>query len=496
MVWLMADSSIVENDLDFWDQAGLFVYTTAGNLLLFRITWAANVFIWDRYSVNFIPLFGFNSLKSNLLLVTNQTATLLLIYCVSLMMFFRANSEHTLLSQFPFLKYGCPLLLIVWSLGYEIYDYSSFSISMSRGLFTRQVIFNCLRAPFAVLSFRDIYAADVLTSFTKVIADSLYSMCWVLSGSFLQAHDSNNDVVQSSNTDFGSSYMHCTGKNMVIAVGCIECLPLVIRMLQCCRQYHDSEYSVTFPFLFNALKYILSMVVVLYGLTLNGKALTAPYLVIIVGTTLYKWWWDCAMDWGLFDSLPSVPCKNDSCSDNNVDQNVNTPLLSAGSAKKHYFLRPLLMYEWPAVYVVCVLLDLVLRFLWIVSLMPVGTFGSFVGPQLSFFLGSMEIVRRAMWGVFRVEYEHLKHVTKGTPGFLDHHHRLERRDREINFSVESACANIDKIRKLSKDLLDETALQPPSVTSMPENNDAYFKREGLLHRSKGISHIAVFDDTA
>ena len=144
-----------------------------------------------------------------------------------------------------------------------------------------------------------------------MIADVLYSSCWVLSGAFLSPHDDPNDVDVSNISNFGSDYMNCTGYNMVVIVSLFECLPLIIRFLQCLRQFHDSKYKTTFPFLFNALKYALSIVVVLYGLT--HTSLTPDYLVIIVVTTLYKWWWDIVMDWGLGVNLPSSSNTSSNC---------------------------------------------------------------------------------------------------------------------------------------------------------------------------------------
>eukprot|EP01031_Cornospumella_fuschlensis_P034761 gene34761-42093_t len=44
--WFISDSTTVNNDLDFWNQAGLFVFTTIGNFLLYRLTWAFNVYLW------------------------------------------------------------------------------------------------------------------------------------------------------------------------------------------------------------------------------------------------------------------------------------------------------------------------------------------------------------------------------------------------------------------------------------------------------------------
>ena len=166
---MTTDSLTVSNDLDFWEQPGLYVYTSIGNLLLFRLCWAWNLFVWNRYDINYIPILKLSNTKSNLLQVCNTTATLFLMYCINLIVFFRANASVSVVNRYAFLSYGCPFILIVWSIIYELYEHITFPERSSRGLFTRNVLKNCLMAPFATLTFRDIYAADVLTSFSKVI---------------------------------------------------------------------------------------------------------------------------------------------------------------------------------------------------------------------------------------------------------------------------------------------------------------------------------------
>ncbi len=369
-------------------------------------------------------------------MIVNTTATWMLLYCVNLMIFYFLNgADESIYTRYTFI---CPFVLVAWTFMGEIYDYLTRSYSaysrFSRGLFSRAVLYRCLWAPFSILQFRDIYAADVLTSFTKVISDTLYGTCWVLSSAFLTPHDNAEDQSLSSNSNFGSRYMQCTSHQMVYFVALFECIPLWIRFLQCCRQSYDAKGQV-WPFSFNALKYLLSMLVVLIGIKKSTTSANAGYVFLIVLTALYKWWWDVVMDWGLFDILPawmapicpwatsSMDLKrkreeNNSDSDSGKSSGKSSAPLIPDDDSSHLFLRSNLMFPYVWLYYVCIVLDLILRFLWVVSLVPESIFGSFVGPKLSLFLGSMEICRRAMWGCFRLEYEHLKHVQKGSPGFL------------------------------------------------------------------------------
>ena len=447
--WVVFDSLLTSSRFDFWVQPGLYVYTTVGNLLLFRLLWSLNIFVWARYDINYIPLLSLENLKPNLLAVSNSTATQFVLYSLNLVIFFEANSVSTpILSRTP-LRYICPFLLLVWSVCFEGYEYvfrfNGLVTKYSRGLFSRAVFIRCFMAPFTAVRFRDVFAADVLTSFTKVISDTLYASCWILSGQFLVPPDENYNKY--GHTVFGSNALVCSSSRMVIAVAVAVCIPLWIRFLQCLRQMRDSKWQI-WPFMFNALKYALSIAVVIYGTKTSVHAIDPTYMNLVIITTIYKWWWDVVMDWGLFEVMPTIIDFKSCVKRVSVERrrrrstfnNMATATSAAHAAgvaprraavtvtssrrrgghreEPHLFLRPLLMYPSHYVYYAAIVLDLILRFMWVASLVPKELFGSFVGPQLSFFLGSMEIVRRAMWGFFRLEYEHLKNVQKGAAGFL------------------------------------------------------------------------------
>ena len=109
------------------------------------------------------------------------------------------------------------------------------------------------------------------------------------------------------------------------------------------------------------------------------------------------------MDWGLCARLP---------------RSLGELLDVTSYYEKRMFLRENLMYPSLTVYYLAIVVDLVLRFLWVLSLLPPATLGGLLGHQLSFFLGSVEIIRRSMWGILRVENEHLRLLSQHAPGYL------------------------------------------------------------------------------
>jgi hypothetical protein len=95
---------------------------------------------------------------------------------------------------------------------------------------------------------------------------------------------------------------------------------------------------------------------------------------------------------------------------------------------KNLFLRAKLLYPEYWSYYLAIPLDFILRFSWVVSLMPASFVFNFAGPTLAVCLGMLEILRRSMWSHFRVEMEHIKFLSKNHLGFLDIHQHESRKD--------------------------------------------------------------------
>lgn len=172
---------------------------------------------------------------------------------------------------------------------------------------------------------------------------------------------------------------------------------LWIRLAQCCRNWYDTKH--TFPHGFNAFKYLSAMIVVMYGLF---RPIDGIYIFLICWATIYKWWWDVTNDWGL-DMIILPGCLQGR-------QNTN----------KYTSLRSVLLYKYPYRYYIAIVINLILRFIWVVSLLPPSTLNSLFGPVSSVYFGSLEILRRYMWGLLRVEYEHLRFAERDELGYRIH----------------------------------------------------------------------------
>lgn len=100
------------------------------------------------------------------------------------------------------------------------------------------------------------------------------------------------------------------------------------------------------------------------------------WTILFVSSSLYSFAWDVYMDWGL-------------------------------GRKQHGFLGPNLMYPRKYYYYCTIAMDLVLRFMWVLTLVPPSSGAAFAVPEYLTALSMMlELFRRTIWGFFRLENEH------------------------------------------------------------------------------------------
>lgn len=223
----------------------------------------------------------------------------------------------------------------------------SFS-SHSGGAFvwTVKVCWRMATAPFHSVRFEDFWLADQFNSIVIFMLDIEFMICFVSYGQF---RSSGEATCRSSST----------AVRPIIAA-----LPAWWRFAQCIRRYLDSGKG---HHLVNAGKYFSTLTVVTfsalasvardYGEVLGeDNALTAYFtcwVALSLISTVYALYWDLVKDWGLFSSEPGV---------------------------EHRFLRRELLY--PVKFYYCAIgLDVVLRFLWTLSV-SVGFFGTFFSDGL------------------------------------------------------------------------------------------------------------------
>ncbi|POS76955.1 EXS family protein [Diaporthe helianthi] len=172
-------------------------------------------------------------------------------------------------------------------------------------------------------------------------------------------------------------------------------IPVLIRFRQCLTEFgragstQASEGVWGGWHLLNAGKYISSIPFIIFDI-LRREAEDTPagipgeifylWLVSHSVNTAYSFWWDISRDWDL-------------------------KLLVRGSSEGHAFgLRKDLLLFGPAGYYLAIFTDLTLRCLWMLKISP-SIDRVLDKSTWVFILTFLELVRRAMWALFRMEAE-------------------------------------------------------------------------------------------
>eukprot|EP01028_Stygiella_incarcerata_P000220 TRINITY_DN10300_c0_g1_i1.p1 TRINITY_DN10300_c0_g1~~TRINITY_DN10300_c0_g1_i1.p1 ORF type:complete len:747 (+),score=138.83 TRINITY_DN10300_c0_g1_i1:119-2359(+) len=213
-----------------------------------------------------------------------------------------------------------------------------------------RVIGRILLAPFFQVRFADFFFADIMTSITRFLFDLQYIM-------FLSSRDGRP-----------SPYLLL-----------INSFPYYARFMQCIRRFYDTHDA--HPHLTNALKYFsgllasfCSLMDVMGDETIDWRL---AWFIVNIGSTTYKLVWDYLMDAGFFTKDTF--------------------------RKTRPFLRLELMYDSIAFYYISIVLNFLFRWAWLPLYFAISSSSGF--SFWLFLLAFIEVCRRGLWNIFRVEYE-------------------------------------------------------------------------------------------
>ena len=240
-----------------------------------------------------------------------------------------------------------------------------------------RVLWESFIAPFAPVTFWHVIVADYMTSLAKAFSDLQLTACV----SYHIFNDRPEAGYVRSTELWHESYMTCadtTWNALFLA------LPFWWRLMQCLK-----VYSVTGEIknLCNAAKYSTAFPLVYAGyLRRHSPSPFYDHLFILAAITQSTFCliWDVHMDWGLFRP-----------------QGNGFACCGAKPVNLFRLRDPLLITQNRAVYIGICVFDLALRFIWALSI-----FGGVPGRGLGmFFFEIVELLRRTVWAIFRIEWE-------------------------------------------------------------------------------------------
>lgn len=228
-------------------------------------------------------------------------------------------------------------------------------------------------------------------------------------------------------------------------------LPPIWRFLQCLRRYKDTRN--VFPHLVNGGKYtatiIAAVMLSLYRIHDSNMHL-ALFITFSTINSVYCSFWDLFMDFSLLQ--PN---------------------------SRHWCLRDILALKRRWLYYFIMVVDPILRFAWIFY--AIFTHNTQHSTIVSFMVAFMEVTRRGMWTLFRVENEHCGNVSQYKAS----------RDVPLPYRIEPLIARASMDSTVAShqpdDIVGVASLETPSRHGTAESTaiSAGQAEEGLSRRRTG-----------
>ena len=361
---------------------------------LFGVLFALLLFAWKRTGIDYGAILGVKPHRTNYHAVVRAASNLMSLNTLAFVVSWLALTVQARGTAF---KHVGPLVAFAGTVLYLAapVDWMPEWDDAAQRAELARTAGRALLAPFAAPSFAASFVADIFTSMPKCFIDLLYSACIYTSGEAFSVGRWHEGV----NT-FDRPLKVCTSDNPAYhrLFILLSILPFVMRLMQCVRQIHDAlvagGYGWRQPFA-NALKYTTSLLVI--ALSMSGGRSDA-WLVASICSTLLAFSWDVFIDWG----LGPQPLRR-------ALRRLLTPDAPSGSAYDEaasYWLRPVRVFS-EGVYVGGIMCDLIARLGWAVYISP-GQ--EVVAQNMTLLLGTVELLRRAMWALFRLEWEQIRLV--------------------------------------------------------------------------------------
>ncbi|KAL1201167.1 Phosphate transporter PHO1-like protein [Cardamine amara subsp. amara] len=337
------------------------LYRFFGFVVLHMIMYAANIYFWRRYRVNYSFIFGFKQGTElgyrHVLLLSFGLGTLSL--CAVLLNLDMEMDSQT--KDYRTFTELIPLFLLALVIAIVLCPFNI--LYRSSRFFFLSVLFRCIAAPLYSVNLPDFFLADQLTSQAQAMRSIEFYICYYGFGDFKHRRNTCR-----SNNIFRTFYF-------IVAV-----IPYWLRLLQCIRRLIEEK---DLGHGFNAVKYLLTIVAACLrtAYTLNrGTTWNITAWVFSGVATFYATYWDIVIDWGLLQR----GCKNS-------------------------FLRDKLLVPHKTVYYVAMVLNVLLRLVWLQTVLNLQ-FSFLHRETLMALLACLEITRRGIWNFFRLENEHLNNV--------------------------------------------------------------------------------------
>lgn len=251
---------------------------------------------------------------------------------------------------------------------------------------------SCVHGKPRPIPFIDVFFADAMCSLSKVFFD--WGMLWLLASYYPDPVPNNAESI--------------------IVPSCLASLPYLIRARQCLIMYNVGKHKNDpnrYQHVLNAIKYSTSLfplIVSAYQKTQSGAQiadqLNTLLIILLAINSTYSLIWDITMDWGMMQNPSAIVERSmGQCAPSMVSANVPVEMRKANCLD--VTLRPRLRFG-AALTLAVVSLDICLRYSWCLRFYEHILFPSTDAYILC--TEFLEVFRRAVWNLLRVEWEHIK----------------------------------------------------------------------------------------
>lgn len=344
-------------------------------ICFFSACYGCILFTWKRCHIDYNEIFGVGLQHNYHFVIRISLLLMFLVFTMFILYVFTLIG-----SSFRNYKHVWPaaaMILFIFILlsPFNLFEWNGRSQRYSLLL----TICKVLVSPFTKATFNRTFIADVFTSMPKIFSDILFTSCIYVTG---EAFDDKWVKGHSIWTKHDDDY--CTSSNYLyfaVHLG-LSCLPFWVRLMQCIRGYVDTH---AIKHVANALKYTMSLTVVL--LSVVSKTYYTVWLSACVASSCYCYFWDLHMDWGI-----GVGCIRRALHGKELGRCAGYALLRK---QRRYPKR---------FYYIAMASNAAARMGWALYISP----GQPVFKQhFILLLGCVELLRRAQWAVFRLEWEEI-----------------------------------------------------------------------------------------
>ncbi|ODQ81857.1 hypothetical protein BABINDRAFT_160088 [Babjeviella inositovora NRRL Y-12698] len=346
--------------------------------------WYVAIQIFQKTRINALSVLGFDShISTNVdlpracrLIVSQVTTVSVLAYTAYALAPAKSQATISMIDWVPLLAIGAIFYFVFFHV-----STTGFGKRRLRSTASRMLAFGINPS----IRNNEILLSDTFTSYAKVILDLLIYVCHLFIGTTCFPVDGKVSLDRTYGSWYGID-------SLIVAY------PTAIRLVQCLHEYEASD-NTNLNHLYNAIKYSTSFLPLVAGIMLKGaeteeakKYYFRMWLAMSLVNSCYTFFWDVTHDWNF--KFFNYWLKND---------------------RSQGLLRPVLHFGDRQIYFTAIVVDFILRFIWLTRLLPSDYSSTFMvltslysSEYGVFVLELLEIGRRFMWMLIRVETEWVK----------------------------------------------------------------------------------------